>query len=118
MGLASSLAKKFTPPLSPAVSRPTTPILPQSKEFTSTAVWSRADWVSEWDDCFTDVNTMVAAANRNLACGNAFAPQEWKVLEVIYATSGAAKVANNMLGYRDALARYRAAAKHFLKLTD
>ena len=92
MGLQSKLAKQF---------KPSPPL----------ANWSQADWEHEWDSWMRDVTKLLNAANQET-----FTPQSWKILNVIQATAQAARRANDMPKFRDALQRYRQAARQFLGL--
>ena len=84
-----------------------------AKQFKSSAIWSQADWDREWQSWIDDICLFLDRAGRTKQ-RQTFTAAEWRILNTIQATAGAARRANNMPGLRDALARYRAAAKHFL----
>ena len=83
----------------------------RKNNFKSHANWSQADWDHEWDSWMRDVTELLNAANQET-----FTPQSWKILNVIQATAQAARRDNDMPKLRDALQRYRQAARQFLGL--
>ncbi len=89
-----------------------------AKQFVSKSNWRQSEYDREWSAWIDDVSRLVTASARSLPSGELFAPQEWQILNTIHATARAARIANNMLGLRDALAKYRAAVKHFLGATQ
>jgi hypothetical protein len=93
MGLASSLTSKFK----------------------SRCQWSDADWDREW--LLWLGGMLDATVGAFVATGQTdFTPDEWRVLNTIYATSEACRADNNMIGYRDALGRHLTAANYFISL--
>ena len=84
----------------------------RKKVFSSSANWTRSDWDREWTAWIDDVQSLLNAAGRTTE--PLFSTDEQRILNVIHATARAERLANNMIGLRDALSRYRAAVKHFL----
>lgn len=77
--------------------------------------WTQAEYDREWSTWIDDVSNVLALAGRT-ASGETFTSDEWRFLDVIHATARDARMANDMVGLRNALARYRGAARHFLGL--
>jgi len=84
-----------------------------SKQFVPMVTWTQSDWDHEFDALIADVSALMVTAGRT-----GFPMEAWPTLNVIHETAKAARRANNMPGLRDALARYRVAAKHFLGIGD
>lgn len=90
-----------------------------AKQFVSSANWSEAEYDREWDSWLRDVSSLLIAAGRaGPDTSEWFSASEWKILNVIQETAENARKSNNMPGFRDALARHRAAAEHFLKSSN